>query len=192
MIDAVDLHGEVVGDEARDVPGAAIPPDRNRVIATGQGPVFVRVQVPSHDLARVRVGQEARVEARAMSRNVTGHVVSVGSMAGQPTRAAPVRIAVPSPGGRWWPGLSVAVRLVKESFTAALAVPQAAILSHQNGPAVYVRSDDGFEVRAVTVGRSDEGWVEILSGLAAGERFAATNSFAIGAATGRAAPIPHP
>ncbi len=42
-----------------------------------------------------------------------------------------------------------------------------------------------FEVRPVEVGRSDGQWVEIVSGLNAGQKYAATNSFVLKAELGK-------
>lgn len=44
---------------------------------------------------------------------------------------------------------------------------------------VFVQSDDGFEPSAVEIGLRDARAVEIKSGLAAGARYAADNSYLI-------------
>ena len=42
-----------------------------------------------------------------------------------------------------------------------------------------------FEVRPLELGRSDGQWVEVVKGLSAGERYAATNSFVLKAELGK-------
>ena len=48
-----------------------------------------------------------------------------------------------------------------------------------------MRYGDWFEARPLQLGRTDQGWVEVLGGLKAGDRFAATNSFTIKAEIGK-------
>jgi cobalt-zinc-cadmium efflux system membrane fusion protein len=48
-----------------------------------------------------------------------------------------------------------------------------------------VRYGDWFEARPLELGRSDGTWVEVVKGLKAGERYAATNSFAVKAEIGK-------
>jgi cobalt-zinc-cadmium efflux system membrane fusion protein len=50
---------------------------------------------------------------------------------------------------------------------------------------VFVRTADGFQKRAVTIGRSDEQAVEITSGLSTGEQIAVKNTFLFKAELGK-------
>jgi membrane fusion protein, heavy metal efflux system len=51
---------------------------------------------------------------------------------------------------------------------------------------VFVRNENGFEVRKVTAGRQDARLAEISAGLSAGERIATTNTFVLKADLGKA------
>ena len=52
---------------------------------------------------------------------------------------------------------------------------------------VFVQTDGGFESRKVRQGRATPAAVEIIDGLAEGERYAANNVLALKAETNRAA-----
>jgi multidrug efflux pump subunit AcrA (membrane-fusion protein) len=54
--------------------------------------------------------------------------------------------------------------------TQGLAVPQPAVLFREGRPAVLVVREDRVALRTVGTGRRQDGFVEITSGLAAGER----------------------
>ena len=56
-------------------------------------------------------------------------------------------------------------------------MPFSAVQTVDGRKAVFVRTKDGFETRNVTLGGQDGPTVEVLSGLAAGETVAATNTF---------------
>jgi cobalt-zinc-cadmium efflux system membrane fusion protein len=65
-------------------------------------------------------------------------------------------------------------------------VPKAALQTIKGDRVVFVRSDQGFEARKVTVGREDDRAVEIVSGLSAGESIAVSNTFTLKAELGKA------
>lgn len=60
-----------------------------------------------------------------------------------------------------------------------VAVPFAAIQTVGGRKAVFVRSQEGFEKRDVVLGRRDGPVVEVVSGLAAGDTIAASNTFSL-------------
>ena len=75
--------------------------------------------------------------------------------------------------------------LLAAGAIGVLAVPEEAIQTFRDWQVVFVRYGDWFEARPLELGRTDNGWVEVLSGLKPGERYAATNSYAIKAEIGK-------
>ena len=78
-----------------------------------------------------------------------------------------------------------AVILVREETTVPLAVSADAIQTFRDWQVVFVRYGDWFEARPLELGRSDGKWIEVLSGLKAGDQYAAANSFAVKAEIGK-------
>jgi cobalt-zinc-cadmium efflux system membrane fusion protein len=68
---------------------------------------------------------------------------------------------------------------------AAVLVPSDAIQRIDGRQVVFVESATGFAPRAIAVGREGATRVEVLSGLAAGERVATGNTFLIKAELGK-------
>jgi cobalt-zinc-cadmium efflux system membrane fusion protein len=66
-----------------------------------------------------------------------------------------------------------------------VVVPASALQTVEGQTVVYVQTPEGFEPRPVELGRRNQERVEILSGLQAGERYAATNTFTLKAEQGR-------
>ncbi len=165
--------------------GETLLADHNAFVVADLSRVFVQAEVPAGQIAGVRLGQEARIESKESVLQATGRVSFIGSMVGKTTRTTPLRIALTNREGSLRPGLFVAVHLVEESSTAKLAVPEEAIQTFRDWQVVFVRYGDWFEARPLELGRIDGGWVEVLSGLKPGERYAATNSYAIKAEIGK-------
>ena len=177
------IAGTVV---ARDLTmGEAVAADRDIFVIADLSSVWIEASIPARDLVHVRQGQPATVVATDTGLEATGRVSFIGALVGDGTRKATARIVIPNTGGAWRPGLFVTVRLEQSSATVALAVPLEAIQTFRDWQVVFVRYGDWFEARPLELGRSDGAWVEVLSGLKPGERFAATNSFAVKAEIGK-------
>ena len=135
---------------------------------TEPAPLFARVRVPEAGARQLRVGDSAAIAA-GTGFDYAARIVHAAPFvdAGSGTREMVVQVT--RPGGALLAGSSVTVRLGHEPRHVVTA-PRAAIAS--DGYAVVV--DNGRStLRSVTVGRDvGDGRVEILSGLASGERLA--------------------
>jgi len=165
--------------------GEAVAADENIFQVGDMSSVWVDISVFARDLGVVRAGQEATIVSSDLGRNTTGRISFVGPLVGQETRTAIARIVLPNTAQLWRPGLFVTVRLVRESTKVPLAVAAEAIQSFRDWQVVFVKYGDWFEARPLELGRSDGQWVEVLSGLKAGDQYASTNSFAVKAEIGK-------
>lgn len=132
--------------------------------------VQVVASVPERDVARVRAGQRVEVTVAAYPKQrFPGVVQSIGSRVDEKTRALPVRVLVQNPSGRLKPDMYASVALATGERVTALAVPATAVGEEGDERFVFVEENGGYERRDVTLGRTSNGMVEILSGVKAGE-----------------------
>lgn len=142
--------------------------------------VWVELTVYARDLDAVRPGQDVVVHARGDSlsgpigRGIVGYV---GPLVGEATRTARALVTLPNPGGRWRPGTFVSAEVVQGEETVPVAVRREAIQTWREMPVVFARFGDAFEVRPVTLGRTDGTYVEVLDGLGPGQEYAAEGAF---------------
>ncbi|MBK5534038.1 efflux RND transporter periplasmic adaptor subunit [Pseudomonas sp. TH08] len=148
--------------------------------------VWVTFGVSPKDLNKVQVGKAVTVSAPELNAHVTGSVAYVGRLLGEQTRTATVRVTLENPQGSWRPGLFVTALVATDSRQAKVAVPEAAIQTVEDKPTVFVRTDDGFETRAVELGSRADGFVEITQGLDAGAQVASAGSFVLKSELGKA------
>ncbi len=139
----------------------------------------------SGDVGAVRPGQEAIVRSAELGRDIASRVGYLSPRVDAETRRAVARLTIANADGRWRPGLFVTVRLIQQTTTVPMAVPAEAIQAFRDWQVVFFRYGDWFEARPLELGRTDGTWVEVVSGLKAGDRYAATNSFAIKAEIGK-------
>jgi len=107
-----------------------------------------------------------------------GRITFVADTVNPKTRRVTVRCQVPNPDGRLKPEMYAALTLSSGEPHEVLAVPSAAVQEIEGKPFVFVKTKAGaFERRDVSLGAEAEGWVEVRSGVKAGEAVATTGSF---------------
>lgn len=148
--------------------------------------VWTEVTIYAKDLKTVRVGQQVTVKSAAFDAQSTGTIAYISALVGEQSRTATARVVLPNPHRQWLPGLPVNVALVAEEVKVPVAVSVEGLQTLRDWTVVFGRYGEYFEARPLKLGRRDEQSVEVLEGLAAGEQYAAGNSFVIKADLGKA------
>jgi RND family efflux transporter MFP subunit len=132
---------------------------------------WVQGFVSEQELARVRVGQPARVRLVGDPGSVLdGKVARSGRTFGATHRTLSVWVELDrDPPVPLRHNQMARLSLAVEGHPPTLAVPLGAVHREGTQAFVFVRSGDTFERRAVTLGRADDRFVEVTGGLKAGE-----------------------
>ena len=155
-------------------PGTLVNP--GAVIATLDDIDVVRVDfpVPERYLGVLRPGQSivATVDAYG-GETFAGRIALIDTRVNEQTRAVTARAEIPNPGARIRPGMAVRVA-VAQGERIAPAVPESAVQYEGEGAFVYriATGERGATAQRVEVetGAVEGGFVEIVSGLNAGDR----------------------
>ena len=147
--------------------------------------VWVEVSLFPRDVARVRTGQGVQVRNAETGQTAAGRVVYVAPFGSSSTQTLTARVQLDNADRRWPPGLYVTAAVTLATSAVPVAVRSAALQTLEDRPVAFVRTADGFVPRVVRVGRSDGERTEILDGIAAGESYAAANSFVLKAELGK-------
>lgn len=151
--------------------------------------VWVDLTIYKRDLPRVRAGDTVVIDVGDGGKPVESQVSYVSPVGNSDTQSAIARAVVANDGLRLRSGLFVSARLMLPPKTVPIAVRPSAIQSVQGRTVVFVRSGDRFEARDVSIGMQDSASVEIVSGLSAGDSYAATNSFTVKAEMAKGAAV---
>lgn len=132
------------------------------------GRIEVNALVPEADISKILPQQSVRI-IDPMGRVSSASVRLVAPVVDANTRLGTVRVALAA-NTELKPGMFVRVE-IEAAGKAALTVPLKALVWRGGRAAVFTVSDDGTAVlKSITVGRKTSSAVEVVQGLAAGER----------------------
>ncbi len=134
--------------------------------------VWVLVNVYQNDIAYVHVGEDVTIDNETYAGVVRGKIQYVAPALDPTTRTLQARIEASNPGERLKRDMYVTAEVHAGLIPNALSVPDAAVLRDtENMPYVYLQTGASqFARRMVTLGESQSGKTQILSGLQAGDK----------------------
>lgn len=146
---------------------------------TNLSSVWAELSVFPRDLPRLRPGQKVRVRAVDGGEPAEGELVRVTPAGAGTTQALTVRVELDNAAGRWTPGLYVNGEVLIGGTEVPVAIRLDAVQRFRDWQVAFENLADTFEARPLELGRSDDEWVEVKSGLKAGARYVAANSFLV-------------
>jgi membrane fusion protein, multidrug efflux system len=134
-------------------------------------PLLVRFEVPAPDAAALRPGQAASFTVPGDPRSYRAELTHVAGSANERSRTVAITASVTDPArAALRPGAFADVRVPVGRANAAPVIPQTAIRPSERGFLAFVVEDGTARERIVTLGlRTDDGKVEVRSGLSQGE-----------------------
>ena len=140
--------------------------------------VWVLVNVYQNDIAYVHVGEDVTIDNETYPGVVRGKIQYVAPALDPTTRTLQARIEASNPGERLKRDMYVTAEVHAGMIPNALSVPDAAVLRDtENMPYVYMQTGASqFARRMVTLGESQSGKTQVLSGLQAGDKIVGDGS----------------
>lgn len=142
--------------------------------------VWIEADVFESDLAQLRPGQQVEIAPLSYpGRTFNGRVSLIKPFLDPKTRTVKVRVVLPNPGLRLKPEMLVQAT-IREPLGDCLAVPYSAVMDSGRRKVVWVETVPGvFTARDIMVGARVGDRVQVLSGLAAGEKVAVSGGYLI-------------
>jgi Cu(I)/Ag(I) efflux system membrane fusion protein len=144
--------------------------------------VWVIAEVPESALMEVTTGAEVRVSFRGLAGEpMTGRIDTIYPELDMMTRTGKLRVELPNPDGRLRANMFADVEIMLGQ-TPVVQVPEGAVIDTGDRQVVILALGEGrFRPSPVIVGRRAGGMIEIVSGVAAGDRVVSTATFLIDA-----------
>jgi cobalt-zinc-cadmium efflux system membrane fusion protein len=132
--------------------------------------VWAMGDIYEKDFTSAKPGEAAQVTLNAYpDQRWSGRVSVVSGAVDAATHTLHLRVVLPNPDGRIKPAMFGSIRILRSSTTGIL-VPASAVIREGNHSYVYIgKSNNHYERRDVTLGRTVDGSMEVVSGLRAGD-----------------------
>lgn len=171
--------------ERKAVQGRVVTANDELFTVARLGSLWLFLQVFEKDLPAVREGTAVTLTCESHpDHRFTGTVDFVGQVLDPHSRTVQARALIENPDGKLKPGMFVYASIEAGSGSrneaARLSVPVSAVANVDGRNVVFVQTAERtFEPRSVTLGGASQEWVEIRSGLSAGETIAVEGVFTL-------------
>ena len=161
-------------------PGEKLPVDGRVLSIVDLSRMEIEAPVPAAEIGAVRIGQTLSLQIEGVKQRQTGQIVRIAPATQAGTRSVPVFVAVDNRDPSVRAGLFAQGRLAVDVREGVITVPVAAVQDAGARTYVYAIVNDRLVEREVQIGQRDDSrssgdQVEVLKGLASGDRIIATN-----------------
>lgn len=184
----VELRSPIAGTVvAVDVaPGAFVEEGHNLFRVIDLSRVWLQVQIPESEVSRVQEASGAwfMVDGFADPFQIDevrgGRVVALGGVVNPQTRTVPLVFEFDNPDGALRVGMFARVHVLSAAPIEGLAIPVSAVIDDGGQYVAYVQAGgEAFERRPIRLGVRDGDWVQVLDGLAMGERVVTRGAYQV-------------
>lgn len=175
-------------------PGERVALDAKLITVVNLSRLELEAAVPAVEIGRLRVGQEVAFSIDGFGeRAFGGRIERINPSTVSGSRSVNVYAVIDNPGGELRGGLFAQGAVSLERVEGALVVPASAVREEIGQTFVYAIEDGLLKRKNVTVGAADAGGrVQVLQGLAAGERIVRVNLGALREGVGARLAGPQP
>lgn len=159
--------------------GEFVPENQWVYIVADLSEVWADFFVPLSQRQSVQRGQKVEIYSLDNLESVEGKVSYIAPYADEKSQSQLIRVIVPNEKQAFLPGMFVTSELVIEESEAAVVVKKKALQTFRDWQVVFMKVGETYEIRPLTVGRSDGEYAEVLEGLSVGEEYVTENSFLI-------------
>lgn len=144
------------------------------------------VNVPADKLNVINPKNKVTVKSQnqAGSEEALGRVKYISDVIDPKTRTAQVYIEIPNQ-FKWRSGQLITARIFENQSMKPMVVREDALQTFRDWDVVFIRVGNDFEARPLELGDKYNGFVEVKSGLKAGQVYAAGNSYLLKAELGK-------
>jgi HlyD family secretion protein len=159
-------------------PGAFVGQNAAIVDVVDISRVRLVANIVEKDLKQIQTGDMTRVEVDAFPGEIfSGRIARLAPVLDPATRTAPIEVEIPNPGFKLKPGMYARVTVTTDERKDALVVPTNAVVDYTGRRGVFVASGDNtVTFRPVRVGIEESEHIEILDGVAEGDRVVTTGA----------------
>ncbi|MEW6270646.1 MAG: efflux RND transporter periplasmic adaptor subunit [Thermodesulfobacteriota bacterium] len=186
-LQSYDVRSELAGTviQKHVTPGEYVAEGDHLYTVANLETVWVDLDVYRQDFPRIAVGQPVVLDPGEGLPQAEGQIDYISPFGSASTQTMLARVILPNPALAWRPGFFVTGEVMVERAQVPLAVRAEATQTIGGATVVFLQDGDVYQAQPVELGRRDDRWVEVLSGIEPGQRYVARNSFVLKADVGK-------
>lgn len=164
------FSGRISGKPAQA--GQIAGPGTTIATIVGVGGNYFEGDVPENEITKVQPGKPVTIRITAIpGKTFSGHVAAISPQGSDVGRLFKVRISLDSMSSEIKPGMFATGQITLSVAPNAVVVPATAIVNYRDQQGVWVMNGkDGVKFMPVTIGIRKDDSVQVLTGLAPGEK----------------------
>jgi membrane fusion protein, heavy metal efflux system len=143
------------------------------------GNVWVNLTVYQKDLDKIELNQPVTIFSKSKIPKGSGKVEYISSFLDESTRTATARVVLENESKIWKPGMFVLAKVSVGEQNIPTRIFRAAIQMMNGQEVVFIKEGNSFHPVAVTLGRKDDNFIEVLSGLEDSQEYVKKNGFVL-------------
>jgi cobalt-zinc-cadmium efflux system membrane fusion protein len=171
------ISGTVVNGHL--IVGEFVPENQWVYIVADLSEVWADFFVPLRERLGATVGQKVLISSVNGGEAIEGKVSYVAPYADDKSQSQLIRAVISNENNQFLPGMFVTGDIVVDESRAEVAVNKESLQTFRDWKVVFAKVGSTYEIKPVTLGKSDGQWIEVLEGLLPGEEYVTENSFLI-------------
>ena len=147
--------------------------------------VWVDLSLFPKDVNKVKLGQSVRIKSANNPTPGEGSIFYIAPLGNSNNQSTIARVLLNNADNLWKPGFFINAEIILSETAASTVIQSEAVQLVEGQTIIFVQGEEGFEPRAITLGRTDGESSEVLSGLNAGETYVTKNSFVLKSEMGK-------
>jgi cobalt-zinc-cadmium efflux system membrane fusion protein len=141
--------------------------------------LWAKYHVFPNDIAKIKKGDPVEVLSLDNKYHTNSTISFISPIVDPLTQSVFAVAEVPTSSEPWRAGTIIKGNILVSKQQVPLAVKVSALQKRKEATVVFIQNGDEFQAKEVKLGKSDQEWVEVLSGITPGTNYVVKNSFII-------------
>ncbi|MGK7943094.1 MAG: efflux RND transporter periplasmic adaptor subunit [Microcystaceae cyanobacterium] len=149
-------------------PGMVVQPGIGIIKIGDYSRIRLQANVSQQDAVKISLGSPIMAKIVGTDQVIRGQVTSIFPQTNQETRTVTVEAVVNNPEGKLLSGQFIEMEIITERQPNALMIPQSAVITFDNNPAVWLVEEEMARRQRVELGKIDGDRIQVIQGLQLG------------------------
>ncbi len=170
------IAGKIIQNNA--VLGSMIDQETEILVLMDPTILWTDAEIYEKDISKIRLEMTVTLNVPAYpGETFSGKITYIGDVLKEDTRTITVRAEVENRDYKLKPGMFASIWIALNHQSQALVVPQEAVLEDKGDKITFIKRGEQFFLQVVHTGALDNGYVEILRGLAEGDEVVVSGGY---------------